>query len=447
MELRLQGAIEAYERGELTLPEVLEAAERNAPGGSRGSILIATLPGDVHDIGRALLVTLFAASGYTVHDLGAQVPAGTIVDAVRALRPDAIGLSALLVTTSRQMPLCVQQLAAAGLDVPVLIGGAAINRAFGRRSAILPDGRVYAGGVFYCRDVFEGLLSMDALTDPVRRGEFIQHARAEIEAERHQPSPVRTVSPGRSTRIRDIPVPRPTRWGVRRWRPALSDVWRHLDRNTLFRFHWGGYRASPERYAALVRDVFEPRLAELGQQAEGWLQPQIVSGAFPCRADGDTLLIDERARLEFPRQSDGERLCLADYFTGTPDVVVLQAVTVGADAARHVVDLQRQGHYARMLYVNGLASATAEALADFAHTEARSTLRKPADQGLRFSWGYAACPDLTEQRKVLALLDAERSIGLRLTESDNLDPEHSTAALIVHHPDVKYFSVRQRGDA
>jgi 5-methyltetrahydrofolate--homocysteine methyltransferase len=287
---------------------------------------------------------------------------------------------------------------------------------------------------------------MEQLADPSRRSALVSKALAEIEveveAEHREAQRVHRLSAASPSRVRQVTVPTPTERGVRHWRPALADVWHHLDRNTLFRFHWGGYRASADRYAALVRDVFEPKLVELRHAAEAWLQPQIVSGTFPCRADGDSLLVDERARLDFPRQPDGERLCLADYFTGRPDVVVLQAVTVGSDAARHVVDLQQRGHFASMLYANGLASATAEALADFAHAEARNALGIPAEQGLRFSWGYAACPDLSEQRKVLGLLDADQSIGLRLTESDNLDPEHSTAALIVHHPDVKYFSVR-----
>ncbi|MBV9356012.1 MAG: methionine synthase, partial [Chloroflexi bacterium] len=173
-----------------------------------------------------------------------------------------------------------------------------------------------------------------------------------------------------------------------------------------------------------------------------------------CQADGDQLAIldpedrsRELTRLSFPRQPDAEQLCLADYFRplGSPelDVIALQAVTVGARAGAYVEELQVAGDYSRMLYVNGLASATAEALAEWAHRLARRELGLPESQGLRFSWGYPACPDLEEQRLVLPLLDAERAIGLRLSLSGNLDPEHSTAALIVHHPDAKYFAVRR----
>jgi 5-methyltetrahydrofolate--homocysteine methyltransferase len=235
----------------------------------------------------------------------------------------------------------------------------------------------------------------------------------------------------------------------------LRDVWRHLDRNTLFRHHWGGHRAKGAEYERIVGEIFEPELAALSEHAldNGWIQPLIVSGYFPCNASGDELIVfdpdrgeDEVARLRFPRQADGERLCLADYFrpieSGQRDVVVLQAVSAGKRAGEYVEELQRSGDYSRMLYVNGLASGTAEALADYAHNLARRELGLPDNRGLRFSWGYAACPDLDEQRKVLPLLRAEEQIGLRLSLSNNLDPEHSTAAIVLHHPEAKYFSVR-----
>ena len=456
-------AVAAYANGEFILPRLLASLEvvhraRTYLGSelaARGSIVVATLPGDVHAIGTALLITVLECAGYTVHDLGMQVPIDTIIDTAVRLHADAIGLSALLVTSSRQMPLCVQALDARGLDVPVLLGGAAINRAFGRRSAILPDGRTYAAGVFYCRDVFEGLSAMDMLTDTAERPRAIERVRREIEAERDHvatasPAAVRPIT-GSGPR-RDMEVPLPPYWGARRRDADLRDVWRDLDRNTLFRFHWGGYRASEAEYSRLVGEFFEPALRTLMEDAlnDGWLQASIVSGYFPCNRDGDALLVfldgEEVARLEFPRQSDGERLCLADYFkpvsSGLRDVVGLQAVTVGPRAAEYVAQLQRQGQYVRMLLVNGLASATAEALAEAAHQQTRTELGLAAGRGLRFSWGYAACPDLDEQRKVLPLLRAEGEIGLRLTESDTLSPEHSTVAIVVHHPEAKYFAVR-----
>ena len=437
--MRLREAIAAHERGELILPRVLECAESSAAESPRGSVLVASLRGDVHAIGRALLVTILSGCGYTVHDLGKQVAVDEVVDATLRLRPDAVALTALLVTTSRQMPACVQALDAHGAQVPVLIGGAAITRAFGRHSATLPDGRIYAPGVFYCRDVFEGLATLDALTDPPRRAGLLEHARAEIEAERHPTLDPPTESPVVASHLLALArAPTPRHWGVLQFKPGLDEVWKHLDTNTLFRFHWGGYRAKDP---SSLR--FEPLLAELQASAhdDGWLQAQVVSGNFACHADGDALVIADR-RLEFPRQIGGEGLCLADYFRQDGDAVALQAVTVGARAGDYVDELQRSGQYARMLYVNGLASASAEALAEWAHQVARRELGVSAQQGLRFSWGYAACPDLHEQRKVLPLLQAEDRIGLRLTESDMLDPEHSTVAMVVHHPEAKYFSMR-----
>jgi 5-methyltetrahydrofolate--homocysteine methyltransferase len=466
----MRAVVDEHVKGGTVLPDLLESAEvvQSAidylgPRAAfrRGRILLATLVGDVHHVGKALLVCVLSACGYLVHDLGSQVPIETIVDAALRLEPDAIGLSALLVSTSRQMPACVQRLDARSVHIPVLVGGAAINRSFGRRSGVLPDGRLYEPGVFYCKDVFEGLTTLDALVDPARRGGVLARTRAEITAERDATAtatiPRKPPAPSSAAKRPrgDVPVPVPPYWGARKVAADLRDVWRGLDRNTLFRYHWGGYRAPPAEFERLVRDVFEPKLAALSVDAyqSGWLQPLIVSGYFACNADGDGLRIYASpgtsatlARLSFPRQPDGEQLCLADYFlpvsSGQQDVVAFQAVTAGPRAGDYIDELLRSGKLARMLYVSGLAAATAEALADYAHNLVRRDLRLDAARSLRFSWGYPACPDLGQQRTVLPLLDAGAQIGLSLSQSDNLDPEHSTAALIVHHPEAKYFAVR-----
>jgi 5-methyltetrahydrofolate--homocysteine methyltransferase len=457
--------------GELILPFVLQSAEvmkksvshleqylEKQAGYSKGSIVVATVFGDVHDIGKSLLITILSNNGYTVHDLGKQVPVNTIIEAAIDRKVDAIGLSALLVSTSKQMPLCIQELDRRGIHLPVLIGGAAINRSFGRRAAVLPDGRVYEPAVFYCKDVFEGLGTMDTLTDSDQRAALVQQVRAEIEAERDrvEPAPVARVTPrpGAGPR-RDVKIPVPPFWGARRVAADLRQVWQYLDRNTLFRHHWGGHKVKGPEYERIIREVFEPELASLSEDAlrDGWLSPLIVSGYFPCNASADQLVVFDPARpdrevtrLEFPRQPDGERLCLSDYFrplsSGERDVVVLQAVSTGPRAGAYIEELQHSGEYSRMLYVNGLASGTAEALADYAHNLARRELGLADNQGLRFSWGYAACPDLEEQQKVLPLLNAEEAIGLTLSLSNNLDPEHSTAAIVLHHPETKYFAVR-----
>ncbi|HEY1297380.1 MAG TPA: homocysteine S-methyltransferase family protein, partial [Chloroflexota bacterium] len=334
-----------FGRGDLILPFVLQSAEvmkrcvrhleqylTRQEGYSKGSVVVATVFGDVHDIGKALLITILSNNGYTVHDLGKQVPVNTILDAAKQFQADAIGLSALLVSTSRQMPVCVQELADRQMQIPVLIGGAAINRAFGRRAGLLRDGRAYEPGVFYCKDVFEGLATLDTLLgEPDDRAELIATVRREAESAVAASTESLAPSARAATRTRtaapvtfdDVPIPVPERWGPRLVTAELSDVWQHIDRNTLFRLHWGGHKAKGAAFTEVVRDVFEPELARLQAHAvaEGWLQAGIVSGAFPCNADGDTLVVydaddhaREVARFAFPRQADGDRRCLTDYF-------------------------------------------------------------------------------------------------------------------------------------
>jgi 5-methyltetrahydrofolate--homocysteine methyltransferase len=472
-----------FGRGDLILPFVLQSAEvmkrcvrhleqylTRQEGYSKGTVVVATVFGDVHDIGKALLITILSNNGYTVHDLGKQVPVNTILESAARLHADAIGLSALLVSTSRQMPVCVQELADRNVHIPVLIGGAAINRAFGRRAGVLRDGTVYPAGVFYCKDVFEGLATLDVLVgEPAERVALISSVRRQSQAatrESTAPAPGAGVKPRtRSAPVTfdDAPIPVPDVWGPQRVPADLAAVWQHLDRNTLFRLHWGGHKARGAAFAQVARDVFEPELARLQREAvsEGWLQAGIVSGAFPCYAEGDALVVfdpvdhdRELARFTFPRQADHDRRCLTDFFrpgfrpdfrpggNEVRDVVVFQAVTAGARAAEYVEALQREGDYSRMLYVNGLASSTAEALAEYANIWVRNALNLPPSRGLRYSWGYAACPELEDQRQVLRLLRAEELLGLRLSESANLDPEHSTVALVVHHPKAAYFAVR-----
>jgi 5-methyltetrahydrofolate--homocysteine methyltransferase len=467
----MREVVQRFSRSEITVLDVLGSAEvmrrclayidaqiGPSPSYHLGRIVIATLTGDVHDIGRALLVTVLSTSGYLVHDLGKQVPVDVIVDAAVEVQADAVGLSALLIETSKQMPRCIQELDRRDVHVPVLLGGAAINRAFGRRAGILPDGRIYEPAVFYCRDVFEGLSTMDALRDPIAGAALVDQVRAEIASERAREQPSVPAADGDLAARSATPlvdVPRPPFWGSRRLEVELEEAWTHLDRNTLFRHHWGGYRARGADYDRLVTEIFEPQLRSLmaSARADGWLVPLVLSGYFPVAADGQQVVVFDPAdetreltRLQFPRQRDGERLCLADYFRplddDTRDVLVLQAVSTGPRGGQYVEELQRAGQYRRMLYVNGLAAATAEALAEYAHQRARREMGLSAERGLRFSWGYAACPDLHEQHKVLPLLRAAEQIGLTLSSSDNLDPEHSTAALIVHHPAAKYFSVR-----
>ncbi len=473
--------------GELILPFVLQSAEvmkravahleqflEKRAGATKGTVVLATVFGDVHDIGKNLVHTILANNGYTVHDLGKQVPINTIIDKANEVGADAIGLSALLVSTSKQMPLLVQELDRRGLPYPVIIGGAAINRQYGYRALFVEEGRAHAPGVFYAKDAFEGLEVMDKLADPDGRPQFVAALKAEAAANMKQVAPfagaAATAADTRRSETRlDIAVPQPPFWGWRRITGIpLHELFPCMDLNTLFRLHWGGAKAKGAEYERLIEEDFRPRLARMEAEARrsGWLEPKVIYGYFPCQSQGNELIVyavtDEGApdtsrelsRFHFPRRPDRDRICLADYFqpvdSGRIDVLPLQVVTVGAQAAEKVGALQAKGDYSDAFYVHGLAVEAAEGLAEWTNQRVRRELRlaerdaaQPnAKQGLRYSWGYPACPDLEEHAKLFAVLPVEREIGVALTEGYQLDPEASTAALIVHHPDAKYFSVR-----
>jgi 5-methyltetrahydrofolate--homocysteine methyltransferase len=340
----------------------------------------------------------------------------------------------------------------------VIIGGAAINRAFGYRALFPEEGRPYAPGVFYCKDAFEGLESMDRLVDPEQRDGFL--ARVQEEAERSLRAPVAAApnladaSVRSATRL-DVPIPTPPFWGWRTVEDApLAEVFECMDLNTLYRLHWGG-KVHGEAFERLVREDFAPRLERMQREAiaGGWLTPRAIYGYFPCNAEGNDLVIYDPAdharevtRLRFPRRPDRDRICVADYFqpreSGRRDVIALQVVTVGARASELLAEMQARGEYSEVLFVHGLAMEAVEGLAEWLNRRVRRELELPGTTGLRYSWGYPACPDLDEQAKLEALMPVRELIGVGLTESFQWDPEATTAAFVVHHPDAKYFSVR-----
>jgi 5-methyltetrahydrofolate--homocysteine methyltransferase len=463
--------------GQLILPFVLQSAEvmkravahleqflDRREGYTRGKIVLATVFGDVHDIGKSLVNTILSNNGYTTYDLGKQVPVNQIIERAVQVGADAIGLSALLVSTSRQMPLCVRELAARGLNIPVLIGGAAINRHFGWRTALLEDGSPYESGVYYCRDAFEGLAVMDALSDADRRVELVTRRRAEALAAAARGASTATERPStsaprvRSNVSRTAPMPQPPFWGARVLKDVpLAEVFSCIDLKTLYRLQWGAKGVRGEDWDQLIATDFGPRLARM-QAAElegGCLRPWAVYGYFPCQSDGDDLVvydpahpIDRRqvARLTFPRQPVWDRLCLSDYFadveSGRIDVVALQTVTVGPGPEKQSGDLQARGEYTEAYFVHGLSVQTAEALAEWTHQRVRRELGIGAEQGRRYSWGYPACPDLSQHVPVFELLGARAAIEVDLTEAHQIVPEQSTAAMVVHHPEAVYYSTR-----
>ena len=456
--------------GELILPFVLQSAEvmkkavahlenylERKEGASKGTVVLATVYGDVHDIGKNLVKTILANNGYTVVDLGKQVPAETIISKAVEVEADAIGLSALLVNTSKQMPMIVSELQRRGLNFPVLVGGAAINRRFGWRM-LFPEGdEVYEPGVFYCKDAFEGLATMEALVDPKRRPALLEQIQEQAAREMERPLS-RRISQGSPRRSEIIPnvlvLPAGLGWGARVVREMpLELVFQRLVKNELFRLSWGAKNAHGEEWERLQAE-FEKRLERMVRQArqERWLKPQGAYGYWPCQADGDDLVLFEpgsrgveAARFSFPRQPDGERLCLADYFAPVDskqfDVAALQVVTVGQEATDRFDRLQDQGDYSEAYYTHGLAVQTAEAAAEFLHRHIRKELGLEEGRGKRYSWGYPAIPDLSDHRIVFDLLPAEQELGMSLTTAYQLVPEQSTAAIILHHPQAKYFSV------
>src|SRR5436190_17788750 len=457
--------------GELILPFVLQSAEvmkravaqlenylERTADYTKGTVVIATVFGDVHDIGKSLVNTILTNNGYTVVDLGKQVPVSTIIDAAKEHNATAIGLSALLVSTSKQMPLCIQELHSQKLEFPVLIGGAAINRDFGSR-ALYPGGResdeVYEPGVFYCKDAFEGLNKMDQIVEDDKRAELVAKTR-ETAARLREKGPEPEALPTdddtvRSAAATDNPVPEPPFWGTREIDVDLDEVYPHLDTHVLFKLHWGGKGVKGDAWQKLVSEDFQPRLERMWREQD-YLHPRALLGYFPCYSEGnDVVVLDpkdretELERFVCPRQPKHDRICLADFYrpkdSGDLDVVALQAVTAGEEVTKLMAQLEADGEFAEQLFVHGLGVQTAEGLAEWLHSEVRRQLGIGPDQGRRYSWRYPACPEQSEHEKVFRVRDAPAT-GLRLSGGYAVEPEQSTIAIVAHHPQAVYFGMK-----
>ena len=456
--------------GELILPFVLQSAEamkktvahlenylEKMEGVTKGTVIIATVYGDVHDIGKNLVKTILANNGYTVIDLGKQVPAETIITKAVEANATAIGLSALLVSTSKQMPLIVNELQRRGHKIPVLIGGAAINRRFGRRILQTEDGEFYEPGVFYCKDAFEGLETMDQLIDSNRKPALLEKVRkeADMELDRASAKPPNAQTLQRSN-IQPAPLTLPpSKFGMRVVKDMpLEMVLQHLNINELYRLSWGAKNTHGDEWTKLKAE-FDERLQKMKKDAQRfkWLTPQGVYGLFPCQAEGDELIIyDPKSpdqvltRLSFPRQPYDEYLCLADYYapvsSGQMDVVAFQVVTVGQAASEKFDKLQAANDYTEAYFTHGLAVQAAEATANYLHEHLRREMGLAENQGKRYSWGYPAIPELEDHKKIFELLPAvTNELGMTLSEAYQLIPEQSTAAIIVHRSQAKYYSV------
>jgi 5-methyltetrahydrofolate--homocysteine methyltransferase len=446
--------------GELILPFVLKSAECmkaavaelekyliRQEGVSKGRIVLCTVYGDVHDIGKNLVKTIFVNNGYTVYDLGKQVPLQRMVEKIKETNSDAVGLSALLVSTSKQMQYFVEYAKQNNLNIPVLCGGAAINSSYINR--IATDGGIYNSGVFYCKTAFEGLKIINKLMSQEKE-QFMLDWKGKIEAWKDRQTEAAKHGDAYKTElltsnIKPVPPPTPPHVNkqVRLGSPEidLKSVWNFINKKSLFVLSWGirgqaahGLTNEAEKlFLQWKEKVLEEKLFE----------PKAVYGYFRCHNRDSKLVIDAPATtereiiFEFPRSSKEKHLCLTDYF-GPDDVVCFQAVTVGNKVTDIIDEWNKQNRYTDAYYLHGLAVETAEALAEWLNSIVRAELQIGPNRGLRYSWGYPSCPDISQHRLVWKLLNPEKS-GMNLTESGQIIPDQSTAAIIVHHPEAEYF--------
>ncbi|WP_030252068.1 methionine synthase [Streptomyces violens] len=476
---------ELFGSGQMQLPFVLQSAEvmktavaylephmEKVEGDEgKGTIVLATVRGDVHDIGKNLVDIILSNNGYNVVNLGIKQPVSAILEAAEEHKADVIGMSGLLVKSTVIMKENLEELNQRKMaaDFPVILGGAALTRAYVEQDLH----EIYEGEVRYARDAFEGLRLMDALI-AVKRG--VPGATLPELKQRRVPKRDTAVleveEPEGSVRsdvATDNPVPTPPFWGTRVVKGIqLADYASWLDEGALFKGQWGLKQARTgdgPTYEELVETEGRPRL-------RGWLdklqtgnllEAAVVHGYFPCHSKGDDLILlnedgTERTRFTFPRQRRGRRLCLADFFrpeeSGETDVVGLQVVTVGSKIGEETAKLFAADSYRDYLELHGLSVQLAEALAEYWHARVRAELgfqgEDPAEmedmfalkyRGARFSLGYGACPDLEDRAKIADLLQPER-IGVQLSEEFQLHPEQSTDAIVIHHPEAKYFNAR-----
>ncbi len=475
---------ELFGSGQMQLPFVLQSAEvmktavahlephmEKSDAEGKGTIVLATVRGDVHDIGKNLVDIILSNNGYTVVNLGIKQPVSAILEAAEEHKADVIGMSGLLVKSTVIMKENLEELNQRKLAAtyPVILGGAALTRAYVEQDLH----EIYEGEVRYARDAFEGLRLMDALI-AVKRG--VPGATLPELKQRRVPSRQTTAvlevaEPEGSVRsdvATDNRVPEPPFWGTRVSKGIpLKDYASWLDEGALFKGQWGlkQARTGGPTYEELVETEGRPRLRGWLDKlhTENLLEAAVVHGYFPCVSKGDDLILlhedgTERTRFTFPRQRRGRRLCLADYFrpeeSGEVDVVGLQVVTVGSRIGEATAKLFAADAYRDYLELHGLSVQLAEALAEYWHARVRAELgfgaEDPDDvedmfalkyRGARFSLGYGACPNLEDRAKIADLLEPER-IGVQLSEEFQLHPEQSTDAIVIHHPEAKYFNAR-----
>jgi 5-methyltetrahydrofolate--homocysteine methyltransferase len=459
----------------------LEPKMEKVEGTQKGTIVLATVKGDVHDIGKNLVDIILSNNGYKVVNLGIKQPADAIIKAAQEHKADAIGLSGLLVKSTLEMKYVIQDLQRLEMQTPVICGGAALTRKY-----VEHDLRnEYSSAVFYAEDAFAGLHVMsdltgkdDARAQRMQDGSTVKTFTVPAHVAEAAAMPVDLGPPERSPWV--VPVretPKPAFWGPKvRKDFDLDHLFGYINETALFKNQWQLKTASATDYMRLVEEKYRPILRELKEEIKekNWFHPKLVYGFYPAQSDGNHVVVyepedaeasapRELLRIHFPRQRDGRKLSIADFFhpagpgypdSGKMDVIGFSVVTIGDRASEETKKLFDAGDFTRYLYVHGLGVETAEALAEYSHKLIREELGIAEEdapevrdlfhqkyRGSRYSFGYPACPNLEDQTKIFELLRPEETIGVRLTEGYHLEPEQSTDALIVHHPQAKYFVV------
>ena len=438
--------------GELILPFVLKSAECmkasvgelekylvREEGTSKGVLVLGTVYGDVHDIGKNLVKTIFQNNGYTVHDLGKQVPLQKFLEKIDETKPDAIGLSALLVSTSKQMKFFVEYARKNNMTIPILCGGAAINTNYINR--IAKEDGIYEPGVFYCNTMFEGLKTMDVLVSD-EKPKLLADWKEKLENWKEKSTAIVDPDTLPKSDIKPVQSPTPKVIGepirLKLDQINMAEVWTMIDKKSLFKLSWGlrgkAGSESEEEHEQLLTE-WKMRIIR-----DKLFEPEIVYGYFKCHNKDRKLLVEnthgDDVELEFPRSTKPDHLCLTDYF-GDEDIVAFQSVTVGNKVADIIEQWNKEDKYTDAYYLHGLAVEVAEALAQWVNQRIKTELNLEKG-GLRYSWGFPSCPDVLQHHLVWKLLEPEKS-GMTLTESGQIIPEQSTAAIVIHHPDAKYF--------
>ncbi|MBV6459583.1 MAG: Methionine synthase [Fimbriimonadaceae bacterium] len=475
---------ELFGAGKMQLPFVLQSAEvmksavrylepmmEKVEGAEKGSILLATVAGDVHDIGKNLVDIILSNNGYRVVNIGIKQPINNILDQAAATKCQVIGMSGLLVKSTLIMKDNLLEMNDRGLErYPVILGGAALTRGY-----VEQDLRsIYHGNVFYAQDAFEGLRLMEELGKDAPPAVAVATEEEEV-ATRVASHRVGHIDPqlfvfdGVTSDVgRDVPVPKLPFYGARKWTKFdIFEIYKYINPVALWRGQWQYKKpegmGNPE-FAAWLEGEARPVQERVQRELAKVLKPQVKWGYFWVQSQGNDLIVfDESARVErgrfrFPRQRDGRRLCLSDFFasveSGRMDVAGFHIVTVGPDVSILERELFSKGDYQNYLYVHGMGVETAEALAEYWHRQIRQEMgiddQEPDEMrllfsaryhGARYSFGYPACPNLEDQALLMELLQPQ-DIGIHLTEEFMLDPEQSTSAIIVHHPEAKYFNIR-----